>query len=219
MDLGGGAGSSGDRQDLPRVSGPAKTFSPVHLYDLRLTAGHQVDVALPEGSIRRCSCHGQVVVNGAQHVGEVELALLGQQGRQVTSRRSRIPRCSSWAGSRSTNQSRVMARLSWNTQRRNHSRRCTITRQERWDICHERDGAHRRCVLGLGLSLVLHRGNGGGTGARIGAGAGTRPCLLAPVPVEPDHACNRHGSPCTSRRSSEGRARCRRSTIESPSQA
>jgi redox-sensitive bicupin YhaK (pirin superfamily) len=27
---------------------------------------------------------GQVVVNGAQHVGEVELALLGQRGERVT---------------------------------------------------------------------------------------------------------------------------------------
>ena len=30
--------------------------------------------------------------------------------------------------------------------RRNHSGGATITRRERWDICHERDGAHRRCT-------------------------------------------------------------------------
>ena len=54
------------------VSGPAKTFSPVHLYDLRLTAGHQVDVALPEGfNSSLFVLRGQVVVNGAQHVSEV----------------------------------------------------------------------------------------------------------------------------------------------------
>ena len=85
VDLGGGAGQLSDRRDLPRCERSAKTFSPVHLYDLRLTAGHQVDVALPEGfNSSLFVLRGQVVVNGAQHVGEVELALLGQRGERVT---------------------------------------------------------------------------------------------------------------------------------------
>ena len=86
VDLGGGAGQLRVIAGTFRgVSGPAKTFSPVHLYDLRLTAGHQVDVALPEGfNSSLFVLRGQVVVNGAQHVGEVELALLGQRGERVT---------------------------------------------------------------------------------------------------------------------------------------
>ena len=86
VDLGGGAGQLRVIAGTFRgVSGPAKTFSPVHLYDLRLTAGHQIDVALPEGfNSSLFVLRGQVVVNGAQHVSEVELALLGQRGERVT---------------------------------------------------------------------------------------------------------------------------------------
>lgn len=67
------------------VTGPAKTFSPVNLYDVRLTAGHQIELALPEGfNSSLFVLHGQVVVNGAQAVGEVELALLAKRGERVT---------------------------------------------------------------------------------------------------------------------------------------
>lgn len=86
VDLGGGAGRLRVIAGTFRgVNGPARTFSPVHLYDVRLTAGHQVELALPDGfNSSVFVLHGQVVVNGTQAVGDVELALLGKRGERVT---------------------------------------------------------------------------------------------------------------------------------------
>jgi redox-sensitive bicupin YhaK (pirin superfamily) len=85
VDLGGGAGLlrviAGEFRG---VNGPAKTFSPVHLYDVRLKAGHQIDLALPEGfNSALFVLHGRVTVNGSQVVREVDIALLGQKGERV----------------------------------------------------------------------------------------------------------------------------------------
>lgn len=86
VDLGGGAGQLRVIAGTFRgVNGPARTFSPVHLYDVRLTAGHQVELALPDGfNSSFFVLRGQVMVNGAQAVGDVELALLGKRGERVT---------------------------------------------------------------------------------------------------------------------------------------
>ncbi|MCS6296286.1 MAG: pirin family protein [Nitrospira sp.] len=66
------------------VTGPAKTFSPVHLYDLHLAAGHRIELDLPEGfNSSLFVLHGQVLVNGSQTVGEVEIGLFGQRGERV----------------------------------------------------------------------------------------------------------------------------------------
>lgn len=65
--------------------GPAKTFSPVHLYDLRLNAGHRIDLSLPEGfNTSVFVLHGGVVINGTRSAGEAELALFGRSGERVT---------------------------------------------------------------------------------------------------------------------------------------
>ncbi|MBH0187884.1 MAG: pirin family protein, partial [Nitrospira sp.] len=64
--------------------GPARTFSPVHLYDLRLKAGHQTDLSLPDGfTMSVFVLQGRVVINGAQVAGEAEIALLGRKGERV----------------------------------------------------------------------------------------------------------------------------------------
>ncbi|MFZ3014006.1 MAG: pirin family protein [Nitrospira sp.] len=64
--------------------GPARTFSPVHLYDLRLKAGYQTELSLPEGfTMSVFVLQGRVVINGAQAVGEAEIALLGRKGERV----------------------------------------------------------------------------------------------------------------------------------------
>lgn len=66
------------------VAGPAKTFSPVHLYDLHLAAGHRMELDLPEGfNSALFVLHGQVAVNGSQKVDGVHIALLGQRGERV----------------------------------------------------------------------------------------------------------------------------------------
>ncbi len=86
VDLDGGAGRlrviAGE---FHGVKGPAKTFSPVHLYDLQLKAGHRLELSLPEGfNSSLFVLHGQVVVNGSQVVREVEIALLGQKGDRLS---------------------------------------------------------------------------------------------------------------------------------------
>ncbi|TSA04612.1 MAG: pirin family protein [Nitrospiraceae bacterium] len=85
VDLNGGAGQlrviAGEFRG---VNGPAKTFSPVHLYDLRLKAGHQTELTLPEGfNTSVFVLHGQVVINGSQAAKEAELALFGHKGERV----------------------------------------------------------------------------------------------------------------------------------------
>jgi len=65
--------------------GPAKTFSPVHLYDLRMNAGHRVELSLPEGfNASIFVLRGRVVINESQTAGEAELALFGHKGERVT---------------------------------------------------------------------------------------------------------------------------------------
>jgi redox-sensitive bicupin YhaK (pirin superfamily) len=86
VDLGGGAGRlrviAGEFRG---VKGPATTFSPIHLYDLRLAAGHQVELSLPEGfNTSVFVLHGEVLVNGSQSVREVEIALFGQKGERLS---------------------------------------------------------------------------------------------------------------------------------------
>lgn len=85
VDLGEGAGQlrviAGEFRG---IKGPAKTFSPVHLYDLRLKAGHHVELSLPEAfNSSLFVLHGQVLVNGSQPVQAVEIALFGQKGERV----------------------------------------------------------------------------------------------------------------------------------------
>ncbi|HSE60408.1 MAG TPA: pirin family protein [Nitrospiraceae bacterium] len=85
VDLGGGAGRlrviAGEFRG---VKGPATTFSPIHLYDLRLAAAHQVELSLAEGfNTAVFVLHGTVQVNGSQSVREVEIVLFGQKGEQV----------------------------------------------------------------------------------------------------------------------------------------
>jgi hypothetical protein len=66
------------------LTGPAKPFTPVHLYDLRLVAGHRAELSLPVGyNTGLFVLSGAVVVNASEKVGEAEMALCDQQGTQV----------------------------------------------------------------------------------------------------------------------------------------
>ncbi len=66
------------------LKGPAMTFTPVHLYDLKLVAGHRAELSLPVGyNTGLFVLSGRVVLNGSYKVGEVEMALCDLQGTQV----------------------------------------------------------------------------------------------------------------------------------------
>jgi len=93
VDLEGGAGRlrviagefRGTSEAMPRgIRGPAKTFTPVHLYDLRLNAGHRTDVTVPAGfNTAVFVLQGEVSVNGSGPVKEAELARLGTTGERI----------------------------------------------------------------------------------------------------------------------------------------
>lgn len=85
VDLDGGAGQlriiAGE---FLGIRGPARTFSPVSLYDLRLAAGHHTELMLPEGfNTSVFVLRGQIVINGLHRVKEVEIALFGDRGERM----------------------------------------------------------------------------------------------------------------------------------------
>jgi len=67
------------------VKGPAKTFTPVHLYDLRVKAGHRADVAVPAGlNTAVFVLQGEASINGSRPVKEAELARFDKAGERIT---------------------------------------------------------------------------------------------------------------------------------------
>jgi len=75
------AGSLGGAQ------GPARTFTPINLWDVSLAAGAETTLSLPAGhTAMMVVLTGQLVLNGGQPAGEAEVVLLGREGTQVTLR-------------------------------------------------------------------------------------------------------------------------------------
>lgn len=67
------------------MKGPAKTFTPVYLYDLRLAAGHGAELNLPSGfNTGVFVLSGKIALNASHNVGEAEMALCDPHGTQVT---------------------------------------------------------------------------------------------------------------------------------------
>ena len=72
--------------ELAGVKGPAQTFTPVNVFDVRLKAGNQTELSLPAGqNTAVVLLKGNVTVNSAgQLQGEAKIALLSPEGDQVT---------------------------------------------------------------------------------------------------------------------------------------
>jgi redox-sensitive bicupin YhaK (pirin superfamily) len=72
--------------ELDGVRGPAKTFTPVNLFDVRLAAGSRVELNLPAGhQSGLVLLRGDLMVNSATAVsGEAKLVLLGRDGDSVS---------------------------------------------------------------------------------------------------------------------------------------
>jgi hypothetical protein len=84
--LPGGAGTvrviAGEFQG---AKGPARTFTPVSLWDVRLAAGHGAELSFPEGHttallVRR----GNVDVNGSERASDAELVLFDRRGGAIS---------------------------------------------------------------------------------------------------------------------------------------
>jgi hypothetical protein len=85
VDLDGGAGRlrviAGEFRG---VKGPARTFTPVHLYDLRVKAGHRAEVTVPAGfNTAVFVLQGEVSINGSGPVKEAELARFDRTGERI----------------------------------------------------------------------------------------------------------------------------------------
>jgi redox-sensitive bicupin YhaK (pirin superfamily) len=67
------------------AKGPAKTFTPVNLWDVILTAGETVELTVPEGHNTAVVLRkGDAGVNGSRLNGEAKIAALGREGETVT---------------------------------------------------------------------------------------------------------------------------------------
>jgi len=67
------------------VKGPAKTFTPVNVFDVRLNAGQQTMLDLPEGhNAALVLLKGNVGLGSSDEIsGEAEIAVLSAAGEQV----------------------------------------------------------------------------------------------------------------------------------------
>ena len=85
-ELGGGSFARIIAGELNGTKGPALTFTPINLFDLRLKAGEPVELALPEGqNAGLVLLKGEVLVNSSTSVqGEAQLVLLSPGGAGVT---------------------------------------------------------------------------------------------------------------------------------------
>lgn len=64
--------------------GPARTFTPIELYDLHVKAGHRVQLSVPNGQNTSIFVlQGRVAVNESREVGEAELIVCKRNGSQV----------------------------------------------------------------------------------------------------------------------------------------
>ena len=86
VQLGGGAGSlrviAGS---VGGAKGPAKTFTPIELYDLRLRAGHPMPLQIPNGyNVGLLVLSGQASVEGSHRLSEAELAVFTSTGEPIT---------------------------------------------------------------------------------------------------------------------------------------
>ena len=67
------------------VKGPAKTFTPIELYDLRLRAGRSMPLQIPNGyNAGLLILSGQASVEGSHRLSEAELAVFVSTGEPVT---------------------------------------------------------------------------------------------------------------------------------------
>src|SRR5262249_40580127 len=73
------AGAFGD------ATGPAKVFTPINVWDLRLTSGRRTELAVPDGhTTALVVLAGAVRVDGSDIVGEADVGLFDRTGERVT---------------------------------------------------------------------------------------------------------------------------------------
>jgi quercetin 2,3-dioxygenase len=70
--------------ELLGANGPARTFTPINMWDLRLIRNADLTLDLPEGhTAMLVMLTGHVTLNGSQQAGEAEMVLLSREGSDV----------------------------------------------------------------------------------------------------------------------------------------
>jgi redox-sensitive bicupin YhaK (pirin superfamily) len=71
--------------DYKNGKGPAHTFTPMNVWDVRVRSGHSVEFELPEGHTTALFVlKGQLKLSSGELVGEAALAVFERQGHQVS---------------------------------------------------------------------------------------------------------------------------------------
>lgn len=66
------------------TKGPARTFTPINLWDLRLKAGSRTELTLPEGfTTLLLVLKGKILMNDSEAAGTAELALFERKGERI----------------------------------------------------------------------------------------------------------------------------------------
>jgi hypothetical protein len=70
--------------EYAEVKGPADTFTPVHVWDLRLANNKQTELALPDGyTVALAVLRGALRVNGSETIDAAEIGLFDRTGNII----------------------------------------------------------------------------------------------------------------------------------------
>jgi redox-sensitive bicupin YhaK (pirin superfamily) len=85
VDLGGGSMLRVIAGEFRGARGPARTFTPVNVWDAQLKGGGRVELDFPEGYTALLAVlRGRVTINGTEPAGPAELVILERAGSRVT---------------------------------------------------------------------------------------------------------------------------------------
>jgi redox-sensitive bicupin YhaK (pirin superfamily) len=84
VDVGTGSSVRVIAGEFRGAKGPARTFTPINVWDARLKAGGRVELDLPDGHTALLAVlRGKVSINGGESAGPAELAILERAGTRV----------------------------------------------------------------------------------------------------------------------------------------
>ena len=67
------------------AKGPARTFTPINVWDTRIKAGHRIEMDFQEGYTTLLAVlKGKITINGEEAAVAAELAILDRAGKQIT---------------------------------------------------------------------------------------------------------------------------------------
>jgi redox-sensitive bicupin YhaK (pirin superfamily) len=85
VDLGGGSRVRVIAGEIRGAKGPARTFTPINVWDASIAAGVPIELDFPEGYTTLFAVlRGRVTINGAESAGPAELVVLERAGTRVT---------------------------------------------------------------------------------------------------------------------------------------